>query len=88
MKLILLALSIFFNSYCYSQDTIKVIMLYSDTALTDLYGVDEDGMEYSELGFDEYSYWRRGYMVGELFLDEKKNRIAKTNIVWFYKKLK
>lgn len=87
MKKIITIIIIFFSSYCYSQDTVKVVMLYSDTALTDLIGVDDNGEEYEELGFDEYCYWRRGFKVGEYFLDADKKRIPKTNIVWFYKKV-
>ncbi len=88
MRKVILVLLLFVSSFAYSQDTVKVIMLYSDTALTDLYGVDDEGMEYIEIGFDEACYWRRGYLVGELFLDEDKQRIPSSNIVWTYKKIK
>jgi len=63
-------------------------MLYSDTALTDLVGTDEDGNDYTEIGFDEFCYWRRGFKVGDNYLDADKKRIPETNIVWFFKKIK
>lgn len=86
MRLILLFLLMSLQSH--SQDTTKVMMMYSDTSLTDLVGIDENGEEYEELGFDTYCYWRRGYMVGDLFLDENKKRIPESNVVWIYKKIK
>ncbi len=78
----------FLSRVCYSQDTVKVVMLYSDTALTDLVGVDEEGEEYTEIGLDEYCYWRKGFKVGDYYLDADKKRIPDTNVVWFYKTTK
>ena len=91
-RITLFILAIIFTINTYSQnpkqDTIRVVMLYSDTALTDLYGVDEDGNDFTEIGFDEYCYWRHGYKVGDFYLDADKKRIPKTNVVWFYKPIK
>lgn len=105
MKIIILALLLILSVPIYSQDTIRVMMTYSDTTLTELVGVDDEGEEYSVIGYDEYVYWRRGYVVREYqykdfrtddgppgavwkdvyFLDERKERISITNIVWNYK---
>lgn len=57
----LLILSVFFG---YSQDTVKVIMQYSDTALCEL-EADEDN-PYGSWGYDEWVYWRYGYAVREM----------------------
>lgn len=68
---------------------IPVIMCYSDTALTELVGTDDNGDEYEEMGLDQYCYWRKGYVVGENeFLDSNKDKIPATNVVWIYKKLR
>jgi hypothetical protein len=90
MKTLIFILLVFINTSCYSQDTVKVVMLFSDTALTDLVGTDENGEDYTELGFDEYCYWRRGYAIinpGKeiIYLDADKKRIPTTNIIWFHK---
>ncbi len=70
MKVIAIILFLIFSNVCYcQQDTVKVVMLYSDTALTDLYGVDDEGNEYTEIGFDENSYWRFGYVVRQFIKD-------------------
>ena len=74
--------------YCYGQDTVSVVIQYSDTALTELVGIDDNGNEYIEIGYDEYCYWRKGFLVGDIFLDETKKQIPKTNIVWQYKIVK
>lgn len=63
MKIIILALLLILSVPIYSQDTIRVMMTYSDTTLTELVGVDDEGEEYSVIGYDEYVYWRRGYVV-------------------------
>lgn len=85
MKIIFIIL-LFLSSYCYGQDTTKVVMLYCDTALTEMIGTDDNGEEYEFMGIDEQTYWRHGYKVGDFYLDADKNRIPSTNVVWFYKK--
>lgn len=86
MKKLLLVVLLFLSSYCYGQDTLKVVMLYSDTALTEMVGTDEEGEEYEFLGIDEQCYWRHGYKVGDYYLDADKKRIPDSNVVWMYKK--
>jgi len=89
MKLFAVIIFLIFSKVVYcQQDTIPVIMLYSDTVLTDLYGVDDEGMEYSELGFDEYAYWMRGFKVGDNYLDADKKRLPISCVVWIYKTIK
>lgn len=65
-----------------------IIMSYSDTALTTLVGVDDNGEEYEELGFDENVYWKRGYIDGDKILDTSKAEIPSSNVVWYYKEIK
>lgn len=104
MKIIATILLIFLFNMCYGQqDTVKVIMLYSDTAITELVGVDEFGEEYTVNGLDEYTYWRKGFIVTKqtyssplgmyvesnvYFLDADKKPIPKTNVVWQYKEIR
>lgn len=95
MKTVILSIFLLISSYCYSQDiakhkqdTLKVIMLYCDTALTEMIGYDPFGDEYEFLGIDEQCYWRIGYRVGDNYLDIDKVKIPDSNIVWFTKIIK
>jgi len=89
MKIIALILFLICSKTTYCQkDTIPVIILYSDTALTDLYGVDEDGMEYYELGFDFNTYWMRGFKVCNNYLDADKKKLPNSYVIWIYKPVK
>lgn len=88
MRYIIILLFILFSKFSYSQDTIKVVMLYSDSAITTLYGIGENGEEYEEFGLDVFCYWKKGYKVGNEYLDIDKKRVPSSNIIWFHKKLK
>lgn len=94
MKILAIILFLIFSNVSYCQDTIKVVMLYSDTSLTELAGIDEDGNEYTELGYDYNTYWKVGFIVlgwyysDDYFLDADKKPIPKTNVIWNYKTTK
>lgn len=74
-------------------DTISVVMLYSDSSIIDLEGVDDNGDTYETIGIDVYTYWRRGYVVSKynfdiIYLDENKKQVPTSNIIWQFKKTK
>lgn len=89
----LIILAVIGVSYSLQSSTRKtsitpIVMCYSDTGLTTLVGVDDNGEEYEEWGFDENVYWKRGYIDGDKILDTSKTEIPATNVVWYYKEIK
>lgn len=67
---------------------IPVLINYSDTATTMLFGVDDNGWETSESGKDVYTYWMEGWKVGDKFTDAAGNDLPKTTVIWSYKEIK